>query len=205
MDDTTNGQSWRSQPSLAPESESAAGGTTRSQRALYRDLDRLGRIPLSSSFYMRDFLHSEIAAAYGIPNIPNNVDLAIETGTNLCRKLLEPLQKAFGPIRVRSGYRSAPLNAFGHQRNLSCAANEKNYAAHIWDRLDRQGRKGASACVAVPSLMKDDLSQEGVKTILDEWCRSQPELDHVRFFKQPATFNIGWKSECVGGHVTRNG
>lgn len=178
--------------------------TSRSQRALYRELDRIGRIRLSQSFFMRDFLHSEIAAAYSFPNIPDDIELAIETGTNLCAKLLEPLQQAFGPIRIRSGYRSSTLNAFGHKHCLNCAANKKNYAAHIWDRLDCEGRKGASSCVVVPTLMRDDLSQEGMKAILEEWCRSQPELDHVRFFKQPATFNIGWKSECVGRHVTRN-
>ncbi len=173
------------------------GDTKRSRRALYRELDRLGRVRLSQSFFMRDFLHSEIAVTYSIPNIPDDIELAIETGTNLCAKLLEPLQQAFGTIRIRSGYRSSTLNAFGHKHNLNCAANEKNYAAHVWDRLDNEGRKGASACVVVPSLMKDDLSHEGVKTILDGWCRSQPELDHMRFFKQSATFNIGWKSECV--------
>ena len=132
--------------------------TSRSQRALYRELDRIGRIRLSQSFFMRDFLHSEIAAAYSFPNIPDDIELAIETGTNLCNKLLEPLQQTFGTIRIRSGYRSETLNAFGHQRNLGCAANDKNYATHIWDHLDRVGRKGASACVVVPSLMNDDLS-----------------------------------------------
>ena len=161
-------------------------------RALYRDLDRLGRVRLSQSFFMRDFLHSEVAAAYGILNVPSDIELAIDTGTHLCTKLLEPLQESFGPIRVRSGYRSETLNAFGHHRNLSCAANERNFATHIWDRLDSVGRRGASACVVVPSLM--GRGREKAKAELQEWGNSQPELDHLRFFKQSATFNIGWKS-----------
>src|SRR5947209_18476048 len=42
-----------------------------------RSLQQLGRVRLSSSFFMRDFLHSEIADLHGIPNIPNDPDLAI--------------------------------------------------------------------------------------------------------------------------------
>ncbi|GAB4383776.1 MAG: hypothetical protein Kow0045_06470 [Albidovulum sp.] len=32
-------------------------------------LDELGRIRLSRSFFMREFLHSEVANLHGIPNI----------------------------------------------------------------------------------------------------------------------------------------
>ncbi len=40
-------------------------------------LEELGRVRLSKSFYMRDFLYSEIANFYGIPNIPDDPDLAV--------------------------------------------------------------------------------------------------------------------------------
>ena len=36
-----------------------------------RSLEQLGRVRLSSSFFMRDFLHSEIADLHGIPNVPD--------------------------------------------------------------------------------------------------------------------------------------
>ena len=36
-----------------------------------RSLEELGRVRLSASFFMRDFLHSEIADFHGIPNIPD--------------------------------------------------------------------------------------------------------------------------------------
>lgn len=162
-------------------------------RARYRELDRIGRIRLSRSFYLRDFLHSEIAAAYGLINKPDNLDLAVETGTRLCADLLEPLQEKFGPIRIRSGYRSAELNAFGYENNLNCASNEKNHAAHIWDRLDSDGRKGASACVVVPSLQGVGVAPTAAQSRIKDWVKYYPSCDHVRFFKQPATFNIGWK------------
>ena len=41
-------------------------------------LENLGRVRLSSSFYMRDFLYSEISNFYGVPNVPADPDLAIE-------------------------------------------------------------------------------------------------------------------------------
>ena len=168
--------------------------TASEARARYRELDRVGRIRLSRSFYLRDFLHSEIAAAYGFINKPDNLDLAVEAGTRLCTDLLEPLQEKFGPIRIRSGYRSAELNAFGYENNLNCASNEKNYAAHIWDRLDSDGRKGASACVVIPSLQDAGTTPSIAKKRIQAWVKDYPSCDHVRFFKQPATFNIGWKS-----------
>jgi hypothetical protein len=41
-----------------------------------RSLEQLGRVRLSSSFFLRDFLHSEIANLQGIPNIPDDPDFA---------------------------------------------------------------------------------------------------------------------------------
>ncbi len=54
-------------------------------------LEELGRVRLSPSFFMRDFLYSEIANFYGEQNIPENPDLAIANGKRLCEKLLVPL------------------------------------------------------------------------------------------------------------------
>ena len=105
-----------------------------------RSLEQLGRVRLSSSFFMRDFLHSEIADLHGIPNIPDDPDLAIAAGRRLCEELLEPLQAAFGRLAIRSAYRAPAVNAFGNAHGLSCASNERNYARHIWDR--RAGHSG---------------------------------------------------------------
>ena len=74
-----------------------------------RALEDLGRTRLSPNFFMRDFLHSEIANFYGVPNIPDDPDLAIATGTRLCQEILEPLQRTFGRLAIRSGYRSAAV------------------------------------------------------------------------------------------------
>ena len=71
-----------------------------------RSLEEFGRVRLSASFLMRDFLHSEIADFHGIPNIPDAPDLAIAAGRKLCEQLLEPLQATFGRLAIRSAYRA---------------------------------------------------------------------------------------------------
>lgn len=43
-------------------------------------LEALGRVRLSRHFYMREFLYSEIGNFHQIQNIPDDPDLAIETG-----------------------------------------------------------------------------------------------------------------------------
>ena len=48
-----------------------------------RSLEEFGRVRLSASFFMRDFLHSEIADFHGIPNIPDDPNLAIAAGRKL--------------------------------------------------------------------------------------------------------------------------
>jgi hypothetical protein len=82
--------------------------------ASVRSLETLGRVRLSHSFFMRDFLHSEIADFYGVPNIPEDPDQAIAAGRRLCEELLEPLQAAFGRLAIRSAYRAPAVNALGN-------------------------------------------------------------------------------------------
>ena len=115
-----------------------------------RSLENLGRVRLSPSFFMRDFLHSEIADFYGIPNIPEEPDIAVAAGRRLCLELLEPLQATFGRLAIRSAYRAPAVNALGNRRGLSCASNERNYGRHIWDHLDAEGCMGAMTTVVVP-------------------------------------------------------
>ena len=80
-----------------------------------RSLEEFGRVRLSASFFMRDFLHSEIADFHGIPNIPDAPDLAIAAGRKLCEQLLEPLQATFGRLAIRSAYRAPAVNEFGNR------------------------------------------------------------------------------------------
>ncbi|MGB4856745.1 MAG: hypothetical protein WBP37_14695, partial [Candidatus Dechloromonas phosphoritropha] len=154
-------------------------------------LEDLGRVRLSKSFYLRDFLYSEIANHYGMPNIPDDPDLAIAAGSRLCEELLEPLQEAFGRIAIRSAYRSPSINEFGNRNKLNCASNEKNYAAHIWDRRDESGCMGATACVVIP-WFAELYAKGGDWRSMAWWIHDHLSYSTLFFFPKLAAFNIRW-------------
>ncbi|MCW9035594.1 MAG: hypothetical protein OQJ97_15350 [Rhodospirillales bacterium] len=154
-------------------------------------LEALGRVKLSKSFFMRDFLYSEISNFYGMPNIPDDPDLAIEAGTRLCEELLEPLTETFGGISTRSGYRSCTVNKFGNENKLNCASNEKNYAKHIWDRRDSKGNIGATACIVVQSFIPR-YEETGDWQSLAWWIHDHLPYSELYFFPKLAAFNISW-------------
>ena len=167
-------------------------------KTLFFKLDKLGWVRLSEHFYMRQFLHSEISAAYGIQNIPDDPDLAVENGTVLCETILEPSVRAFGPIIIRSGFRSAALNEFGHRNHLMCASNQKNYAHHIWDHRDESGHKGASACIVVPGL-KERETALATRQAFADWIDDNLPYHSATFFKRGHSMNIGWHERPKGG------
>lgn len=157
-------------------------------------LETLGRVRLSPSFFMRDFLYSEIANFYGVQNIPEDPDLAIEVGTALCTQLLEPLQATFGRLAIRSAYRSPTVNQLGNEKRLGCGSNESNFAAHIWDRRDAQGHKGAMACVVVP-WFADRYAQGADWRSLAYWIHDHLPYSTLQFFPKLCAFNIGWHEQ----------
>lgn len=157
-----------------------------------RGLEALGRVRLSRSFFMRDFLHSEIADFYGVPNIPEEPDLAIAAGRRLCEELLEPLQASFARIAIRSAYRAPAVNALGNTKGLSCASNERNYGRHIWDRRDAEGCLGAMASVVVPWFA--DRWAAGMDwQAMAWWVHDHLPYSQLQFFPKLAAFNIGWR------------
>ena len=159
-----------------------------------KGLEDLGRVRLSRNFFLRDFLFSEIATVHGLANVPEDPDLAIEAGSRLCEELLEPLNAAFGRIAIRSAYRSPTVNAFGNENGYACARNEANYADHIWDRRDAQGRMGATACIVVPWFA--DRYEAGADwRSLAWWVHDHLPYRSLFFFPKRAAFNIQWREE----------
>ena len=154
-------------------------------------LEELGRVRLSESFFMRDFLYSEIANFYGMPNLPEDPDLAVEVGTRLCTELLEPLGKKFGRVTVRSAYRSPTINGFGNDKGFNCGSNEYNYAGHIWDHLDADGKKGATACIVLP-WFADRCAEGRSWQSLAWWIHDHLPYSSLYFFPKLAAFNIKW-------------
>ncbi|KGD86582.1 hypothetical protein [Rhizobium sp. YS-1r] len=156
-----------------------------------KGLEELGRVRLSKNFFFRDFLFSEIANFYGIPNIPEDPDLAIEAGRHLCEELLEPLQATFGRLHLRSGYRSPKVNEFGNRNNLNCSSNANTAADHIWDRRDAQGFMGATACVVVPWLI-DNYGREGDWQRMAWWIHDHLPYASIMVFPKLWAMNIQW-------------
>lgn len=177
-------------------------------------LTELGRVRLSASFFMRDFLFSEIAAMHGLANVPDDPDLAIAAGTELCEQLLEPLQKAFGRIAIRSAFRSREVNALGNRLRLGCASNEKNAGRHIWDERDASGAMGATACIVVPNFADRFSELEDWKR-LAWWVHDHLPYAEMEFYPVRWAFNLTWSEKPErsiysmvpgsGGYLTRPG
>lgn len=159
-----------------------------------KTLEEFGRIRLSKSFFMRDFLYSEISQIEGIPNIPDDPDLAVLAGTALCSNVLEPIQQQLGRISIRSAYRSCAVNAKGaeNKNQYNCSRNEANYAGHIWDKKDHKGQMGATACIIVNSFIPY-YEETGHWQALAWWIHDHiPAYSHMQFYPKYAAFNIAW-------------
>lgn len=169
-----------------------------------KSLEELGRVRLSPSFFMRDFLYSEIAQIEGIANVPDNPDAAIEAGKQLCENILEPLQAKFGRISIRSGYRSPTVNQIGNKKKMNCARNEANYGHHIWDYKDSNGYQGATACIVVNAFV-DYYEKTGHWQALAWWIHDNiPEYSNMEFFSKLAAFNIRWceqQDKSIYAHI----
>ena len=126
-------------------------------RKLLAALDDFGRERLSEHFFMRDFLYSEVSAVHGIPNVPDDAELAVSAGKGLCEKLLEPLRCIFGHVVIRSAFRSAVVNGYCNDHGMNCSSNEASYACHIWDHRNAKDRMGATACIVIPWFIDSDL------------------------------------------------
>ena len=155
-----------------------------------RSAENFGRVRLSRSFFMRDFLYSEIASIQGMVNLPDDPVLAIAAGRGLCENLLEPLQATFGRLAIRSSYRSPEVNGYGCLHKLSCASNERNLARHIWDRRNKHGI-GAVASVVIPWLV-DHMETGTTWQAMAWWIHDNLPYSELQFFPKLGAFNIGW-------------
>lgn len=151
---------------------------------------------LSKHFFMRDFLYSEIGNFHAIPNLPDDPDLAVAAGEKLCRELLDPMFETFGNVIIRSAFRSCDVNGFGNANKLNCAANEANYAGHIWDRRDAEGNMGASASIVVP-WFADQFENGRPWQDLAWWVHDHLPYSYMCFFPVRAAFNLGWRENPV--------
>jgi hypothetical protein len=156
-----------------------------------RSLETFGRVRLSKHFFMRDFLYSEIGSFHGVPNLPRDPDLTIETGRALCTKLLDPLEETFGRLAIRSGYRSAQLNQFGNENKLNCARNDNPIECHIWDR-DYGDAAIAGTSLVIP-WFADQYELGRDWRDLAWWVHDHLPYSEMWFFPKIAAFNLTWR------------
>lgn len=154
-------------------------------------LETFGRVRLSKHFYMRDFLYSEIGSFHGVPNLPRDPDLTIETGRALCTELLDPLEETFGRLAIRSGYRSAQLNQFGNENRLNCARNDNPLECHIWDR-DSGDAAIAGTSLVIP-WFADQYDSGRDWQDLAWWVHDHLAYSEMWFFPKLAAFNLTWR------------
>lgn len=170
-------------------------------------LEKFGRVRLSQHFFMRDFLYSEVANNYRLSNIPDIPNLAIRVGRQLCTELLDPLVNTFGPIHVRSAYRSVQVNDKGNTQGHNCATNEANYAGHIWDRLDGRGNMGATACIVIP-WFADQYDKGRDWRDLAWWLNDHLNHSGICFYPKLAAFNLTWcevPEPHISSHIAPRG
>ena len=162
--------------------------------ASMKRLEELGRVRLSPNFFMREMLYSEIADFHGIPNTPDDPDLAIAAGTRLCEELLEPLHTTFGQVPIRSAFRSVAVNEYGHERRdkgYNCGATVWNHARHVWDRRDAEGFAGATACIVIPWFIPRYDAGTSWQAMA-WWVHDHLPYSDMVFFPKYAAFNLRW-------------
>lgn len=162
----------------------------------FMSLEELGRQRLSRHFEMRNFMGSEIANFHQLQNFPDDPDLALAAGRKLAEHLLDPLVETFGPIDIRSGYRSPSMNHFGatQVKPQKCARNEANYAHHIWDKRDGKGRMGACVTVGIPWFAAQ-YNQGRDWRDLAWWLFDHLDFQEIYVFPKNAAFNLTWRED----------
>lgn len=170
-------------------------------RTLLAALEDFGRERLSEHFFMRDFLYSEVSAAHGIPNVPDDAELAVKAGKGLCENLLEPLRSIFGHVVIRSAFRSAVVNGYCHKHKMGCSSNKKNFAKHIWDHPDK-GRIGATACIVIPWFINSHLYKENEDWRPLAWfIHDKLPYSRMVFFPKNAAFNLTWRDKSPERYI----
>lgn len=66
--------------------------------------EKMQKMLLSPHFALGEFTKSGTAIKHGVDNTPHDIIVVVRL-TTLCEKILEPLRKEFGAIRITSGYR----------------------------------------------------------------------------------------------------
>lgn len=98
-----------------------------------REYEALARVRLSQNFILRDFLFSTDAAVHGFNNFPENPDMVVRAGRELCEKVLEPVLAQWGRFAITFAYQSREALEFKWpQEKRDTKSHNSN--PHHWDR-----------------------------------------------------------------------
>lgn len=161
-------------------------------------LANFGRVQLSPSFFMRDFLYSEM---------PPHPTPSRDSYTNRHNALPESPWAATGSLWTYKHKVGLPLNAKGaeNRNQYRCASNERNYARHIWDYPDEQGNYGVMACVVVNSYLPHYEATKDWKTLANWIENNIPEYLEMCFYPKLCAFNISWRQKpkkSIKSHIS---
>lgn len=156
---------------------------------LYKQYEQLSKIRLSKNFILRDFLFSTEAAVCGHSNYPtDNVEQVIESGKQLCSKVLEPILSHFGRFAITFGYQ----NRTTMEREYSDhdkADKKHSSSPHHYDR--GTFGYGADAVYArvdiLPFCVEDG---EVSKEDFARWCMMNLDIDLLMMWDRANIFCI---------------
>ena len=91
--------------------------------------------------------------------------------------------------------RAAAINAKGaeNRNQYNCARNDWNRSRHIWDEPDKNGRKGAIACIVVPGFLPYYAKNERHNwRSLAWWIHDHLPYSALAVFPARFAFNLRW-------------
>lgn len=151
--------------------------------ALYERYEELCKTRLSKNFILRDFMFSTWAAVAGHSNFPSDdVDQVIESGKQLCSRVLEPILTQFGRFAITYGYQCRETM----DSDSDPADNPKSSSPHHWDR----GTYGTQVYARVdiwPYCVEDG---KVTKEEFARWCMMNLDIDLFMMWEKANIFCI---------------
>ena len=152
---------------------------------------------LSENFFLRDFLHSEIADFYGCRTFRTIRNWRSPPARDCAKNCWSRLQRTFGRLHIRSGYRSRAVNEFGNRNKLNCSTNAASAADHIWDMRDAEAawvRRPAWSCHGSGT----GAQHVGGWQALAWWIHDHLPYASLCFFPKLWAVNIQWHERPAG-------
>ena len=153
---------------------------------LHRDYDKLSRTRLSPNFILRDFLFSTEVARFGYTNYPSDdVKQVIESGRQLCAKVLEPILEHLGRCDITFGYMSRESIERGWipEDRIS---KKRSSSPHQWDR-GTFGAKIYARVDVLPFCVEDGLVS---RHDFGQWMMHHLDIDLLMQYHQSNVYCV---------------